>query len=78
MEKRKISYQQFNDFLTFRSEPIKLSSVPTVFKDELFAFMFGKTVSKFEGEIAYHAADFNTWVSKVNAHGLEHAITLEL
>lgn len=82
MDHRKIlkfAYMTQNDyfsFLVYSKDPVKVSSIPGEFYPDVEQFMFGKTCTMINGEIAYYPGDFNSWVDKVALQGLGYSVQL--
>jgi len=63
--------------LQHRTEPVKLSTIPEELREDFQYFMYGRTVTKIDGELAFAPADYNEWVDKLVVDGVDYDILLE-
>ncbi|MEQ8646338.1 MAG: hypothetical protein RIC06_04075 [Cyclobacteriaceae bacterium] len=71
-----VNRDQYFDLFKQHHEPVALANIPESFKEEVEQFMFGRTVIKINGSVAFYATDFNEWVEKVKAEGLSYDVQL--
>ncbi|MEQ8338183.1 MAG: hypothetical protein RIA62_12595 [Cyclobacteriaceae bacterium] len=73
---RSVNKNQFFDLLKEQTHPVTLDSIPEALHEEIERFMFGKTVIKINGSIAFYPGDYNDWIAKIKTEGLSYDIQL--
>ena len=73
---RSLEKKLFFEFITERASPVALSSIPESLLSDIEEYLFGRTVIKKNGGIAFYPEDFNDWIVKVKTKGLSYDIQL--
>lgn len=63
--------------LEHREEPVKLNEIPGDLHEDILHFMYGRTVSKIDGEFAFSPSDYNEWVDKLTVKGADYDIVVQ-
>jgi len=73
---RTVDKKLFFEFITERESPVALSSIPESLLSDIEEYLFGRTVIKKNGGIAFYPGDFNDWIAKLKTEGLDYDIRL--
>ncbi len=73
---RSVDKNQFFELLKEKKDPVKIDSIPEPLREDIEKFMFGRTVTKIKGSIAFYPQDYNEWINKLKTEGVGYDLKL--